>query len=191
MNLFILMLEIKSSWNKSHLSEFIVTRERINKFLIRSDISPNYIDVGGKGIELDIKTTNNSSKNPLLTFMFIGKSDKFKFKDIVDLYKDTSWKFLPNLLCLYDKGIIVNINKKDLDDEIFKINLYPEYIENKDDCEWVLLTYNKKRSTLGTLYYIILEHLNTCVLGYPNMINYMQQIFEIKLDNVEFLKDHD
>ena len=71
-------------------------------------------------------------------------------------------------------------------------SVYPiVFIEDKEKNEWVLLNYDKKRSSLGTLYYIILEHLNTCVLGYPNMIEYMQKIFEIKADNIDFIKDHE
>jgi hypothetical protein len=182
--------EIKSSWEKKYIEEFIETRQRIDEFLFRSNVSPNFIDTGGKGIELDIPTTKNAYKNPLLTFMFIANSDKFSFSHIKKLYEEIDWKYLPNIICLFDKGIIVNINKKMLDDKIFQINLYPESVNFKEDHEWVLLTYNKKRSTLGTLYYIILEHLNTCVLGYPNMLNYMQQIFHIKPENIDFIKDY-
>lgn len=182
--------EIKSSWEKKYIAEFIETRQRIDEFLTRSNVSPNFIDTGGKGIELDIPTTRNAYKNPLFTFMFFASSDKFNFSHIKEHYEETDWKFLPNIICLFDKGIIVNINRKMLDNKIFQINLYPESIINKDEHEWVLLNYDKKRSTLGTLYYIILEHLNTCVLGYPNMLNYMQQIFQIKPDNIDFIKDN-
>ena len=183
--------EIKSSWDKKHLTDFISTATRLDKFLNRAKVSPNYIDTGGKGIELDVPTTKNPFKNPLLTFMFIANSDAFTFEHITETYKTTDWAFLPNILCLFDKGIIVNVIKSSLDNGELKINLYPEFVKlNQDDNEWVLVEYDKKRSTLGTLYYIILEHLNTCVLGFPNMLNYMQKIFEIKPDNIEFLKDY-
>lgn len=182
--------EIKSSWNKKYIDEFITTRSRVDSFLKRKEVSPNFFDTGGKGIELDIRTTNYDSKNPLFSFMFFGNSDSFSFKHIIEQYENTNWKFLPNLICFFDKGLIVNINKKLLDDGIFKINLYPQFIEDKENNEWVLLNYDKERSSLGTLYYIILEHLNTCILGYPNMLEYMQKIFEIKTDNIDFLKDH-
>jgi hypothetical protein len=182
--------EIKSSWNKKHITDFILTRERMQQFLERENVSPNFIDTGGKGIELDIETTTNSSKNPLFTFMFIGNSDNFTFGQIKEIYNKTDWKFLPNIICLFDKGIIVNINKKCLDNKTFKVNIYPEFIENKSENQWVLLSYDKKRSSLGTLYYIILEHLNTCVLGYPNMLDYMQQIFEIKSENIDPLNNY-
>lgn len=182
--------EIKSSWDKKHLTDFITTAKRFDKFLDREKVSPNHIDTGGKGIELDIPTTKNPYKNPLLTFMFVGNSEKFSFSHIKEIFDETDWKYLPNILCLFDKGIIVNISKSSLDNSEFKINLYPEFVyDNPDDNEWVLVEYDKKRSTLGTLYYIILEHLNTTVLGFPNMLNYMQQIFEIKLDNIDFIKD--
>lgn len=183
--------EIKSSWDKKHLTDFITTASRFDSFLIRDKVSPNFIDTGGKGIELDVPTTKNPYKNPLLTFMFIANSDAFCFEHITKIYSETPWGFLPNILCLFDKGIIVNVKKSSLDNGEFKINIYPEFVNsNQADNEWVLVQYNKKRSALGTLYYIILEHLNTCVLGFPNMLNYMQQIFEIKSDNIEFLKDY-
>ena len=182
--------EIKSSWKKQYIDDFVLTKERMSSFLNRPEISPNYIEAGGKGIFIDKPTTINSHKNPLLSFMFVGVSNTFTYEDITEQYKSKDWKFLPNILCLFDKGIIVNINKPALDQKIFKINLYPEFVENKDENEWILLQFDKKRSTLGTLYYIILEHLNTCVLGYPNMLEYMQKIFEINANNIDFLKDY-
>jgi hypothetical protein len=183
--------EIKSSWDKKYLTDFITTAERLDKFLERKKISPNFINTGGKGIEVDVPTTKNPFQNPLLTFMFIAQSDTFSFEHIKEEYKNTNWGYLPNILCFFDRGIIVNINKKALDKKVLKINLYPEFFyDNKEDNEWILLEFEKKRSTLGTLYYIVLEHLNTCVLGLPNMLDYMQQIFEIKPDNIDFLNDY-
>lgn len=182
--------EIKSSWNKKYIEDFITTKERIYKFLNRESISPNFLDAGGKGIMLNIPTTNNEYKNPLFTFMFIGDSSSFSFEHIKEVYKNTDSKFLPNILCLYDKGLIVNINKSELDNKIFKVNLYPEFFDSKtDNNEWILLKFDKKRSTLGTLYYMVLEHLNTCVLGSPNMLDYMQNIFEITPDNIDFINE--
>jgi len=182
--------EIKSSWDKKYIDDFITTRERMFNFLKRDSVDPNYIDTGGKGFLLDLPTTNYPCKNPLFGFMFIGDSNNFDFKHIEAQYKFVDWKFLPNIICLFDKGIVVNINKKDLDNKVFKINLYPEFIsENKEDNEWILLNFDKKRSALGTLYYIVLEHLNTCTLNNPNMLEYMQNIFEINPDNIDFIND--
>lgn len=183
--------EIKSSWDKKHIKDFVKTKERLYKFLDRKQISPNFLDAGGKGIMLNIPTTNNEYKNPLFSFMFIGDSSKFSFEHVKEYYKNTNWKYLPNIICLYDKGLIVNINKSELENKIFKINLYPEFFTNhQDNSEWILLKYDKKRSTLGTLYYIILEHLNTCVLGSPNMLEYMEKIFEINSDNIDFINEY-
>lgn len=182
--------EIKSSWNKKYIQEFVTTKERIHSFLVREDVSPNFIDTGGKGIILNKATTNFAYKNPLFSTLIIGNSDAFSFNHITEVYNSTNWKFLPNILCLYDQGLIINIKKNLLDDGIFKVNLYPEFLDNNEDNEWILLTYDKKRSVLGTLYYMILEHLNTCILGSPNMLDYMQNIFEIKTDNIEFIKQN-
>lgn len=183
--------EVKSSWDKKYLTEFIVTNERFGNFLSRKSVSPNFINTGGKGFELDVPTTKNPFQNPILTFIFFGQSDNFSYEDITAQYKNIPWKFLPNVLCLFDKGLIVNINKPSLDKGVVKINLYPAFVEDdKDDNEWIFLETNKKRSAIGTLYYIVLEHLNTCVLGYPNMLEYMEKIFEIKPDNIDFIKDY-
>lgn len=182
--------EIKSSWNKKYIDDFVTTKERIYKFLVRENISPNFLDAGGKGIMLNVPTTSNEYKNPLFSFMFIGDSSAFSFEHIKEYYQNTNWKFLPNIICLYDKGLIVNINKSELENKIFKINLYPEFLSNnQEDNVWILLKIDKKRSTLGTLYYMVLEHLNTCVLGSPNMLEYMQKIFEINPDNIDFINE--
>jgi hypothetical protein len=182
--------EIKSSWNKKYIDDFVTTKERIYKFLVRENISPNFLDAGGKGIMLNVRTTSNEYKNPLFSFMFIGDSSAFSFEHIKQYYQNTNWKFLPNIICLYDKGLIVNINKSELENKIFKINLYPEFLSNdQGDNVWILLKIDKKRSTLGTLYYMVLEHLNTCVLGSPNMLEYMQKIFEINPDNIDFINE--
>lgn len=182
--------EIKSSWNKKYIEDFVTTKERLDKFLNREKISPQFLDAGGKGIMLNIRTTTNDYKNPLFTFMFVGDSSAFSFEHIKEYYKNTNWKYLPNIICLYDKGLIININKTELENKIFKVNLYPEFLStNKYDNEWVLLKFDKKRSSLGTLYYIVLEHLNTCVLGGPNMLNYLQNIFEINPNNIDFINE--
>ena len=84
----------------------------------------------------------------------------------------------------------MNINKAELENKIFKVNLYPEFLSaNKDNNEWILLKFDKKRSSLGTLYYMVLEHLNTCVLGSPNMLDYLQNIFEINPKNIDFINE--
>ena len=96
--------EIKSSWNKKYINEFIETRQRIDKFLSRKELSPNFFDTGGKGIELDIKTTQNDYRNPLFSFMFIGNSDNFSFSHITNQYSNTEeWKYLPNVISFFDK----------------------------------------------------------------------------------------
>lgn len=184
--------EIKSSWDKKYLGEFISTARRLNEYLNRDSVSPKFLDAGGgRGVELDTPTTTNPLKNPLLTFMFIGNSSNFSFEHIVETYKTENWGFLPNILCLFDKGIIVNVNKPALENGEFKINLYPEFVqENQEENQWVLVEYDKKGSVLGTLYYIVLEHLNSCVLGFPNMLNYMQKIFELKPDDIDFVNDY-
>lgn len=183
--------EIKSSWKKKHIDDFVITKKRTYKFLKREDIPPNYIDSGGKGIYLNVPTTAYSYKNPLFTFMLIGDSSTFSNEHIKEHYQNSDWKYLPNIICLYDKGLIININKTQLENNVFKVNLYPEFLnEQKEENEWVLLNLDKKRSTLGTLYFMVLEHLNTCVLSSPNMLDYMQNLFEINPDNIDFLKDY-
>ncbi|PZP39183.1 MAG: hypothetical protein DI598_20145 [Pseudopedobacter saltans] len=130
--------EIKASWLPKYMTDFVTTKERMDKFLQRVDISPNFIDAGGKGIHLSIPTTIYGYKNPLFAFMLIGDSSKFSFEHIKELYDNTNWKFLPNVLCLYDKGLIININTKSLEEGIFKVNLYPEFLQDASgENEWI------------------------------------------------------
>ncbi len=180
--------EIKSSWAQKYMEDFVTTKERIYKFLTRENIDPKFIDAGGKGLMLNVPTTSYEYKNPLFSFMFVGDSKSFSYEHIRDFYKNSDWKFLPNILCLYDKGVIVNINKSDLNKKVFKVNLYPEFVDPADN-EWILVKFDKKRNALGTLYYVVLEHLNTCVLGSPNMLEYMQNIFSINADDIDFIND--
>lgn len=176
--------------NKKYIEDFVTTKERLNKFLTRENISPQFLNTGGKGIMLNIPTTTNAYKNPLFSFMFIGDCKGFSFEHIKDYYNNNDWKYLPNIVCLYDMGLIVNINKAELGNKIFKVNLYPEFISNnKENNVWILLKFDKKRSSLGTLYYLVLEHLNTCVLGSPNMLAYLQNIFEINPNNIDFINE--
>lgn len=183
--------EIKSSWKKSHIEDFITTRTRAYNFMIRENIPPNFIDAGGKGIYLNVPTTTYTYKNPLFGFLFVGDSSTFSYEHIKSLYNDSDWKVLPNILCLYDRGLVVNIKKSYLDNNVFKVNLHPEFLNNeKEENKWILLKFDKKRSNLGTLFFMVLEHLNTCVLGAPNMLEYMQSIFEISPNNIDFLNDY-
>lgn len=183
--------EIKSSWDKKYIEDFIITKKRMYSFLNRQPTDPKFLDAGGKGIMLNVPTTTYDYKNPLFSFMFIGSSSSFTFEHIKDLYLNTEWRHLPNIICLFDRGLIVNIDKSKLDNKIFKLNLYPEFLNSsRDNNEWIFLKFDKKRSSLGTLFYMTLEHLNTCVLGSPDMLNYMQNIFEINPENIDFIKHY-
>lgn len=182
--------EVKKSWydvkNGDHFSKWQKILKELKSDFDRHKVSPNFLDIGGKGIEIESKTTMNPYKNPLFSFFFIGSSDKLKPSFINKTYKSTDWAYLPNVTCILDQGIIVNVQRDKLDKKELKINLYPEFI-TKEGNEWVLLKFDSPGKTLGSFFFLILEHLNTCVLSQPDMLSYMQKLFSINPDNINFV----
>ena len=84
-------------------------------------------------------------KTRCLHLCLFGDSSAFSYEHIKEYFLNSDWKFLPNIICLYDKGLIVNINKTELENKIFKVNLYPEFLKDKrEENEWILLKLDKK-----------------------------------------------
>lgn len=179
--------EIKKRWGSDLLGEFIETITKNKSKLKREEVSSNFIDTGGKGLYLDIPVTEYPFQNPFFYFAFIASSDDFDFEDIRDTYsKCNDWGMLPNIICIMNEGIIVNIRKMKSQNNKFKINLYPEFVkvDEKDQYEWIFLQLEKDSSSLGSMYYLIHEHLNNCVLKQADLMIYMQRMFNFSSDDI-------
>jgi len=124
--------------------------------------------------------------------LFCASSNILKFSQINDIINKTDWFYLPNVICILDKGLIININKELINNGKLSMNLYPEFIpsDEKNNYEWIFLEFDKSNNNLGSLYYSILEHLNSCVLKNPEMLIYMNKLFNISIENIEFLSQY-
>lgn len=180
--------EVKKSWySKELLNDFSKTISRMNSELKRREVDPKFVDIGGKGAYFSTPTTENRIKNPIFYFLFVVQSEKLNMSDIKNLYQNASWNSLPSALCLLDKGLIVNINKKLISKGELKINLYPQFID-KNDNEWVLINLRDKSSVLAYFYLLLVEHLNSTVLHTPLMFDYLKHMFNVSLVDIHSIK---
>lgn len=188
--------EVKKTWYKDGkgfpLENFTRTIKRLKKELNREPVSPKFVDIGGAGATMSEPTTRNKYKNPLFNFLFVVSSDAFEPHKHEKTFNSFSmWADIPNVTVLLDLGVIVNIDRKARKEGKISINLYPEFVDKKEDAEWVLIPFDEKHHALAYFYLILLEHLNNCVLKIPNLIGYLNKMFELSLSEIINLSSHD
>lgn len=175
--------EVKRSfYNKNLVYDFSENIKRSKLELKRTSISPNFIESANSGFHIEEPVTTLPLRNPLLTFMFFVNSSNFNSSDLSEFYEKTDNTYLPNFLIFLDLGIIINISKKDFDNGIVKINLYPEF-ETEENI-WVLFDLQGENNVLIYQYMLILEHLNNSVLSIPNIRNYTMNLFDFSISNI-------
>jgi hypothetical protein len=176
----------RSNYNKKILSQFSTTIKRLKNELVRTAISPNYIECANSaGFETTEPLTTLPLRNPILSFLFFINGSTTSFSDLGTFLKKTSLKHLPNYIVLLDIGIIVNIDKKSFDERRIKINLYPEY-ETEENL-WVMLELGDENNVLTYQYMLLLEHLNNSVVSIPNIKEYTKNLFNFSFSNVHTL----
>jgi len=100
--------------------------------------------------------------------MIFVESKDFDKADIIDLYKKTPLKLLPNIICFLNRGVLLLCSARD--SKISNIRLFPEFHIQRlsDPTEWLLVPFGDKDSrmaaNLGFLLFALVEHLNMCVL---------------------------
>ncbi|HEY9681881.1 MAG TPA: DUF6602 domain-containing protein [Oculatellaceae cyanobacterium] len=164
--------EIKSLYDKQKkpFEKFSKHLEELHE-LNRPDVDQNFYLVGGKGrgIILPGETSDRRPrKNPLFSFMFFVESGQFKLSDIKALYESTPIRYLPNVVCFLDLGIIAygQYTSKNY----AKTNHFhatPEFCETYDNRgqqfsrrTFHKITGDKKNGAhLGWLYHMLAHHL--------------------------------
>lgn len=176
--------EVKRSfYNKKLLSAFSTNIKRLKNELKRVSISPNYIECANSaGFEIDEPLTTLPLRNPILSFLFFINTSETNFSDLSKFLNKTVAKELPNFIVFLDTGIIVNINKKSFEQNLIKINLYPEY-ETEDNL-WVLLNVGDENNVLTYQYMLLLQHLNTAIVSIPDIKDYTKNLFNFSISNV-------
>lgn len=134
--------------------------------------------------------------NPLFSFMFFADAGDFRLEDVIDLYQTQPADKLPNIVCLLNRGVIVNAVTHFEEDKRHNwgplqsmlqpgmINLIPARNILHEDVrhQWVLLEYGATDQQLAahfsTLYSMLATHLRECRLTAPNLVAYVEQLFD-------------
>lgn len=186
--------EIKSTYysNKKYIESFIESTKNIYENLKRADTKPEQLSQdfalhGGSGITLNSEE-KRPYKNPLFKFIVFIDSNDFQINDIKQLLIDTDDKFLPNLICIIDKGIII---KAQIIDEngvksLGPVELFPEFIkaENQDKYDWVFLELGedttRAAANFAFLIFALNSHLKNCLVMKPEILTYFNGMFNHK-----------
>lgn len=122
-------------------------------------------------------------KNPFFSFMFFVNSGNFCLEDIEPFYAATPIEYLPNLVCFLDKGVIHHAIVSIEDERLKHISasVWPEFNAEKTFSSWVWGSFSNvesgRGSNLALLYFMLLEHLNHTILGFPPMLKYYESGF--------------
>lgn len=186
--------EIKSTYyaSKKYLDAFINSTQKIYEELTRAETPTSRLSqdvnlVTGSGITFD-SADKRPYKNPLFKFMFFVDSNDFKIEDIKESLSKIDDKYLPNIICLLEKGIIVKakIITDNGTSQLGPVELNPEFIlpEDKNEYEWVFLELgdedDRSSANLAFLIFALNSHLKDCLVLRPNIINYYNSMFKHK-----------
>ena len=171
----------KSFYDKDILVDFSENIKRCKLELKREKIPPNFIECSNAGFQIEEPVTDLPYRNPILSFLFFIDTRAVNTSSISDFLKSTKNEYVPNFIVFLDQGIILNVNKKDFDNNKIKINLYPEF--EKDENIWVLMNIENENDVLTYQYLLIMEHLNNAVVTTPNIKDYTRNIFDFSISN--------
>lgn len=177
--------EVKKTWSQSKLLSAVKSIERNKTELYRYKIDSDMIESGSNFIKISDSVTSNEFRNPLFSFVFSIDFDKtYSEKKISEIYNDpNNQKKLPNISVILNHGIIVCIDKNKIDKGELSIILYPEFISNKNDFKWVLLTL-KPEENLAYLIFMLTQHINDTVLEKISSMKYGETMIEINKSNI-------
>jgi len=185
--------EIKSTYNKTSkpIQSFVSTITSLKSEFQRKPAPPTYLQTGGRGVDVEfIEQSDKKLQNPLFTFMLFVDSGDFSPEDVAAIYCDTKIEFLPSIVCLLDKGLIVygGITEKG-----FGFVHSPE-AETKipDSYDWAFFPLGEDAPNMGAHYgflcYTILAHIQESVLLLPKMQTYLGRMFVGRKSKTVYMK---
>lgn len=141
--------------------------------------------------------------NPLFSFMFFADAGDFHVDQIRDLYQTRPAGDLPNIVCILNKGLVVNTASHVWKNSQQKwkpaeqaqpesISLIParneEYMSRDIKFHWVLTEHGDSdkslAANLANFYYPLIQHLQNCQLTIPNLTEYVNHIFDVTTSTV-------
>ncbi|MBN9525577.1 MAG: hypothetical protein J0H82_05200 [Alphaproteobacteria bacterium] len=186
--------EIKSSMQiqsvKTSLESFVEKIENVKTKLQRRQAGvEDKIGFGLGSNVLHIPPNADPYLNPLFTFMLIVSTKGINMKRLAKLYRSKPAKFLPNVLCMLDRGVVVSgqltrVEPRGVDVRVTNINPIPEFdnlgheasLEVNDWGDWIFLeTQDKSKlggASLMMLHGLLVNYLRRTTLarGYPNLL---------------------
>lgn len=185
--------EVKTSYRRSerYIHTFAEHLAEIHAQLDRKEPEPRFVMPNFHDVIPD-----SIYGNPLFSFMFFVDAGDFSAEDVIDLYQTRPPDTLPNIVCFLERGVIVNVVTHFAEDkrhnwgplqpmlEPGTINLNPARNMQSEDIrhQWVLKDYGTNGQHMaahfGTLYYMLATHLRECRLTAPDLVAYIDQLFD-------------
>jgi hypothetical protein len=193
--------EIKSGYykDKNYIHGFSRTIRDIRDNLQREDTPPTYLGMGLSVQHPDmLEGIDKPYRNPLFSFMIFVAANDFKIEDVTDLYASTLNRYLPNVICFLDSGLMINTTTSRTDAGsllLEQLNIHPEFnkpsIDRSDN--WALIRFDSDAgyqtgANLAYLYYMLIGHLQSCVLMQPDLFRYLENLFGPFTANIIKLK---
>ena len=182
--------EIKSTYKASskYVEKFIDDAKKLHTDLSRVATSPNQLTkdllINFQGGISFTPGHNRPYRNPIFKLMFFVDAGDFNFEKLMPLYDATEDKFLPNVICILNRGILVK--SKISDGKISTTELFPEFIlpENKAEYKWTFIELGEGADPLAAhlayVHFALNQHLRDCIVTRPNLMTYFSNLFKVK-----------
>jgi len=174
--------EVKSSYDKGKkpieaFSESIKRTKTEFNWPKRNAIATAYEKGGGQA-------QNTIAFDQLFSFMVFVDSSSFKPEEIQEFYKSTPAEYLPNILYLVDRGVMLSMKFSGVDGAAYpmQMNLYPEVADKMGlvqyKSKWCLRMFKDDDEEVGlgiaffTFYYLLMSHLEGCKLRPSSLLPY-------------------
>jgi hypothetical protein len=174
--------EIKSTYYKSKkpIEQFSNSIKDIRENLLHEEIvNTAYDGVHDGTLMRDVALAKgNRVLNRIFFFAVFVDGGDFAFEDIARYYLNRDSRYLPNIVVILNKGVIIRASF--LDDKL-AFNRYPEELREQED--WYFCPFpgdggsgSLEGNHLGVLYYMLIEHLANSYLEPPSLQNYLQKV---------------
>src|SRR3990170_1479249 len=173
---------IKSTYYKSKkpIEAFSKVIKDIRENLHHTDI----LNTAYEGVKDDtlfrdmVLAKENRVLNRIFFFAIFVDSGDFEFEDVASFYSSNDIKYLPNVVVILNKGLILRASFLD---ETFSFNRYPEEPKQEQE-DWYYCPFpgvesgSLEGNHLGLLYYALVEHLTNSYLEPPSLKHYLLKL---------------
>ncbi len=183
--------EVKSTYysSKNYISKFIektiqlynsLNRAPTPSLQVTKDVS---LSVPGGILKIE-SSDKRPYKNPIFKFIVCIDGGDFKLEDLFKIYQGIDDKYLPNVICLLNRGIVVKTLVENT--SLGGVELFPEFIpaEKAGKYKWVFLGLGDESdmpaANLAFLYFSLNQHLRHCLVLRPDLLKYFGKMWKVK-----------